>query len=147
MTFLYDTQGVSSAFGVIKALTVLTYIHVNRSLFYTVHCLSERSHQHPTGWEEDEEENKASKCKPCMRHKTEYCMTVLGKKGTSFPLINSGADNIPSSHCLKENSNKRSFNFRSTWQHKDSSYLWLIQYIQYFFNTVKLVLVSLLIWQ
>lgn len=31
------------------------------------------------------------------------------KKPSSFPLVNSGADNIPGSHRLKENGNKKDF--------------------------------------
>lgn len=61
--------------------------------------------QHRLSERKKKKKNKASKCKPCVRHKTEVLYDSPGEKKSSFSLINSGADNISSSHCLKENSN------------------------------------------
>lgn len=45
-----------------------------------------RSDQHLTGWEEDEkEENKASKCKPCMKHKTGVLYDLSWKNKILIP--------------------------------------------------------------
>lgn len=47
----------------------------------------------------DKEGNKKSECKLCVRHKTRVLYDSV--EIPSFSFINSGANNIPGSHCLK----------------------------------------------